>query len=134
MAIDLTGGLPLERDYFFAGKPGPEVREAANIWLEEEHGEFAMRIGIEGLAEDWENHEIWLDIAYPDGRVLSARERFKSHPPTGPEGKPTILGTGPLQFRCIEPFKHWSVTFGPHPVTELTAQQLIADVYPAQPP
>ena len=93
-----------------------------------------MRIGIEGLAEDWENHEIWLDIAYPDGRVLSARERFKSHPPAGPEGKPTILGTGPLQFRCIEAFKHWSVTFGPHPVTELTAQQLIADVYSAQPP
>ena len=38
MAIDLTGGLPLERDYFFAEKPGPEVREASNIWLEEEHG------------------------------------------------------------------------------------------------
>jgi hypothetical protein len=134
MAIDLTGGLPPERDYVFAEKPGPEVRDAVNIWLEEEHGGFAMRVGIEGLAEDWERHEIWLDIAFPDGRVISARERFKSHSPIGPEGKPTILGTGPLEFRCVEPYRLWTCNFAPHPVTELTAAQLIADVYPEHPP
>jgi hypothetical protein len=134
MAIDLTGGQPLERDYVFAERPGPDVRDAANIWLEEENGAFAMRVGIEGLAEDWEAHEIWLDIAFPDGRVISGRERGKSHPAIGPEGKPTILGAGPLEFRCIEPFKHWSCNFATHNVAELTAAQLIADVYPEHPP
>ncbi len=134
MAIDLTGGLPIEREYVFAERPGPEVRDAANIWLEEENGEFAMRIGIEGLAEEWGRHEIWLDIAYPDGRVLSARERGSSHSPIGPEGKPTILGSGPLRLRCIEPFKHWSISFEEHPVREITTQQLIDDSYPDHPP
>jgi hypothetical protein len=130
MAIDLTGGLPLERDYVFAGKPGPEVRDAVNIWLEEEHGEFAMRVGIEGLAEDWDRHEIWLDIAYPDGRVISSRDRFDSHSSVDAAGNPTILGTGPLEFHCVEPYKLWTCKFGPHPVTELSAAQLIANAWP----
>jgi len=133
MAIDLTGGLPPERDYVFAERPGPDVRDAANVWLEEENGEFAMRIGIEGLAEEWAAHEIWLDIAFPDGRVFSAREFGKSHPAIGPEGKPTILGAGPLEFRCIEPFKHWSCTFSKHQVAELSAATLISEVYPDPP-
>ena len=134
MAIDLTGGQPIEREYVYAERPGPEVRDACNVWLEEENGAFAMRIGIEAVAEDWDNHEIWLDIAYPDGRVISSRERFKTLPAIGPEGKPTILGTGPLRFRCVEPFKLWTISFSEHPVTELTAQQLIVDRYPEQPP
>jgi hypothetical protein len=130
MTMDLSGGLPVEREYFYAEQPGPEVRDAANVWLEEENGDFAMRIGIEGLAELWDNHELWLDIAYPDGRVLSSRDRCKSHPAIGPEGKPTILGTGPLEFRCIEPFKLWTIKFSDYPVSEVSAQQLIDDVYP----
>lgn len=134
MAIDLTGGLPPERDMFFAEKPGPEVREAANVWLQEENGEFAMRIGIEGLAEDWDRHEIWLDIAFPDGRVIHGRERFDSHSPIGPDGKPTVLGTGPLRFECVEPFKKWTVSFAKYPVREITAQQLIDQDIPKDPP
>ena len=134
MAIDLTGGLPVERDYVFAERPGPDVRDAVNVWLEEEHGAFAMRIGVEALAEEWEAHDIWLDIAYPDGRVISGRERGKTHSAIGPEGKPTILGAGPLEFRCVEPFKRWTVRFEKHAVSELTAAQLIEDVYPDPPP
>jgi hypothetical protein len=29
------------------------VRDACNIWLEEENAAFAMRIGVEALAEHW---------------------------------------------------------------------------------
>jgi hypothetical protein len=134
MTVDLTGGLEIERDHVYAERPGPDVRDAVNIWLEEENGEFAMRIGVEALAEEWAAHEIWLDIAYPDGRVVSARERGETHPAIGPEGKPTILGSGPLEFRCVEPFRLWTIRFASHPVTELTAAQLIADAYPEQPP
>ena len=130
MSKDVSGGLPVEREYFHAEKPGPEVRDATNVWLVEENGDFAMRIGIEGLAEMWDNHELWLDIAYPDGRVLNSRDRCKSHSPIGPEGKPTILGTGPLEFRCVEPFKLWTIKFEQYPVSDITAQQLIEDVYP----
>jgi len=134
MAIDLTGGLPIEREYVFAEKPGPNVRDAVNVWLEEENGAFAMRIGVEALAEEWEAHDLWLDIAYPDGRVISLRERGTTHSPIGKGGKPTILSAGPVRFECVEPFKHWTSTFTKYPVTELTAEQLIADVYPEHPP
>jgi hypothetical protein len=134
MAIDLSGGLPVEREYVFAERPGPEMRDACNIWVEEANGAFAMRIGVEALAEEWDAHEIWLDIAFPDGRVLSARERGPTHPAIGPEGRPTILGAGPLAIRCVEPFKLWTATLQPHPVTEISAAQLIADSYPEAPP
>jgi hypothetical protein len=93
-----------------------------------------MRIGIERVAEEWESPELWLDIAFPDGRVISGREHGAPHAAVGPEAKPTILGCGPLRFRCIEPFKHWAISFGTHRVRELTAQQLIKDVYPEHPP
>lgn len=134
MAIDLTGGLPVERDYVYAERPGPEVRDAVNFWIEEENGAFAMRIGVEAVAEEWDAHEIWLDIAYPDGRVLSSRERFKSLSPIGPEGKPTVLGAGPLALRCVVPYQHWKATFSEHAVEDLTAEQLVALTWPDQPP
>lgn len=134
MAMDLTGGLPAEREYFYHEKPDPEVRDAANVWLEEENGAFGMRIGIEHVAEEWDTPELWLDIAFPDGRVISGREYGAGNAPLGPDGKPTIKRCGPLQFRCIEPFKHWKVTFDPHRVRELTAQELIAQEIPEAPP
>ncbi|MDE2303013.1 MAG: hypothetical protein KGK11_10690 [Sphingomonadales bacterium] len=130
MATDLSGGLPVEREYFLDARPGAEVRDATNVWLEEEAGDFAMRIGIEGVAEVWDNHELWLDVAFPDGRVLNSRDRCRSHPPIGPDGKPTVLGTGPLQFRCVEPFRLWTIGFERHPVSDITTRQLIEARYP----
>jgi hypothetical protein len=132
MAIDLSGGLPVERDYVFAERPGPEVRDAVNVWIEEENGEFGMRIGVEALAEEWDAHDIWLDIAFPDGRVISGREKGATHSAIGPEGKPTILGAGPMRFRCVEPYKLWTASFS-HKVREVTAANLIADEYPDPP-
>ena len=134
MAIDLTGGLPAEREYFLAERPGPEVRDAANIWLEEANGDFAMRIGVEAVAEQWDAHLYWLDIAFPDGRVIHGRDYGKPHHSIGPEGKPTVLGAGPVAFRCVEPFAKWLVTFATESVRELTAEQLIAQEFPESPP
>ena len=133
MAIDLSGGLPVDREYVYSEQPDAEVRDAINVWLEEENAAFAMRIGIETVAEEWESPELWLDIAFPDGRVISGREHGARHPNIGPEGKPTVMGCGPLEYRCIEPFKHWQISFVPHPVRELTAQQLIDEIYPDSP-
>lgn len=134
MTIDLSGGLPIEREYVLAERPGAEVRDAINVWLEEENAQFAMRIGVERVAEEWAEPELWLDIAFPDGRVISGRQRGSAPDARGPEGKPTILGCGPLRFSCLEPFKHWRVVFTPHRVRELTAQQLIDQETPESAP
>ncbi|MDE2403811.1 MAG: hypothetical protein KGM17_03730 [Sphingomonadales bacterium] len=125
MAIDLTGGQPLTRDFVFPAQPGPDVRDAANFWLEEENGAFAMRIGIEGWADHWHAHDIWLDVAFADGCVFHARESGTPPSPIDAAGNPTILGAGPVRLQCIEPFALWRATMDPHAVARTTATQLI---------
>jgi len=112
MTVDLTGGLPVEREYVLPECPEqPDVRDAVNVWIEEKNGLFGMRIGVEAASPQWNKHLIWLDIAFADGRTLSFRSDEPVHPAIGPEGLPTIRGAGPLRFRCVEPFKHWTASY-----------------------
>lgn len=123
--IDLTGGLPVEREYVLAERPGqPDIRDAVNVWLEDEAGRFGMRIGIEALSQEWDAHDIWLDIAFPDGRVISRRGNGETHPAIAADGKPRIRGAGPLRFECVEPFKLWTVSFKGE-AAEISAADLI---------
>ena len=112
MALDLTGGLDEASEFVLAGRPeDPEIRDAVNVWIESADGRFGMRIGIEAVAQDWHAHDIWLDIAFADGRVISFRE---SHPPLhslDSNGRSTIRGAGPLAFQCIKPFERWTASF-----------------------
>lgn len=133
MSTDLTGGLDIAREHVLAECPEPGIRDAVNVWIEEEHAAFGMRIGVEAASPDWGAHEYWLDIAFSDGRVISGRDTGQSHPPIGPEGQPTVLGTGPLRFRCVEPFRRWTAVFkGTAP--EITTMDLISGKLPEQPP
>jgi hypothetical protein len=109
MTIDLTGGLSDEREYVFAGQPDdPEMRESVNVWVWDDGVEFGMpRIGIEAVADQWETHDIQVNIALADGRVVNIFEPGKVHNPLGADGRPRVLGAGPLSFELIEPFRHW---------------------------
>lgn len=124
MAMDLTGGLDSASEYMLAEQPGnPEMRDAVNVWIESGDGSFGMRIGIEALAETWGAHDIWLDIAFADGRVISFRESHKPLPALDQDGFASIRGAGPLTFQCLAPFKRWTASFrGVAP--ETTAQHL----------
>lgn len=134
MTTDLTGGLPAGREYVFAQCPDePGIRDAVNVWLEEENGAFGMRIGVEATSTQWDAHEIWLDIAFADGRVVSLRDVGATHPAGGPEGHPTVRGAGPLRFRCVQPFRQWTVTFGGR-APEITAMDLLRGEIPADAP
>ena len=125
MSLDLSGGIDRAREHVFTECPEQaQTRDAVNVWIEGEQGAFGMRIGVEAEAPHWDAHDIWLDIAFPDGRVISLRERGAVHPAIGPEGRATILGAGPLRFRCVRPFEQWTASFrGPAP--ELSAAHLI---------
>lgn len=129
---DLTGGLPISREYFYAERPAqPEIRDALNVWLEEETGAFGMRVGFEANSTDWATPEIYLDIAFPDGRVVSRRTREVKHGEMDENGNPTIGGAGPLRFTCIEPFRRWKMEFrGTAPV--VSADDLVATPYPQE--
>lgn len=133
--MDLTGGIDPAREWVMAERPTVEgMRDAVNVWIEEENGAFAMRIGVEALAEEWDKQLVWLDIAFPDGRVINLRdENGPTHSALDEQGNPTIRGSGGVSFRCVKPFQQWRVQFdGKAP--ETTATDLINEVWPDEPP
>lgn len=112
MVIDLDGGIDEAREYPVGERPAEAAfRDAVNVWIEDEKGEFAMRVGVEGVSDQWDEHEIWLDIAFADGRLYSRRGAGETHSAIAEDGKPRIRGTGPLRFECVEPFRRWTARF-----------------------
>lgn len=121
---DLSGGIPVEREYVVADRPEDGVRDAVNVWIEDAQGRFAMRIGVEAVGEEWDNHELWLDIAFADGRLYQRRMKGETHSALGPDGRATERGTGPLHFHIAEPFRRWTVTYRGE-AASLSAQAVI---------
>ncbi len=109
----LSGGLEPDKDLVFPGKPGhPEMRESISIWMYEENGRFGFpRIGIEAEAWSWEDRLYHANFAFADGRVLHQSGRGPAPSPLDEYKRLTILGAGPMTFRCIEPFQRWHFTY-----------------------
>jgi prepilin-type processing-associated H-X9-DG protein len=109
----LRGGLAPEKDLILPEKPSnPEMRESTSIWLYEENGEFGFpRGGIEAEASSWDNRLFQANFAFADGRVLDGAGRGPAPSPIGPDGRPTVIGAGSVTFRCIEPFRRWTMLF-----------------------
>lgn len=129
MGIDLTGGLPERREEFFAQRPdNPEMRDSASMWIFDDTGQVAIpRVGIEALSKNWESHDFQLNVAFADGRVLRTREAGTPHPPLDDAGRPRVLGAGPLEFRCVEPFRTWTVTYDGTADATTTARLIAGD-------
>jgi prepilin-type processing-associated H-X9-DG protein len=98
VTIDLTGGLSDELEYVFTEQPDdPEMRESVNAWIWDDGVEFGMpRIGIEAVADQWDSHDVQLNMAFVDGRVFNIFAPGKIHEPVGADGKARVLGAGPL--------------------------------------
>jgi hypothetical protein len=113
MAIDLTGGIDPQRELPFAERPdNPELRDSVSFWVFDERGELGLpRVGIEAVASNWDAHQIQVNVAFPDGRVFRLREDAATRPVEGPDGRPTVLGAGPLAFTCVREFDTWRMTF-----------------------
>src|SRR6201991_3445623 len=113
MAIELTGAMDPAPENMFAELPqNPEMRGSLSFWVFDDRGEVGLpRIGIEAVAANWDAHGLQLNVAFPDGRVYRLREDAASWPVEGPDGKPTVLGAGPLAFTCVEPFNVWTMRF-----------------------
>jgi hypothetical protein len=123
--VDLTGGLGVDQEFVLPQRPRTAgMRDAVNIWLATDDYRMGMRVGVEAVAEQWDAHDIWLDIAFADGRVLSLRESGDVHNPLDDSGRPTIRGAGPVRFQCITPFELWTVSYVGM-AAETTAQDLV---------
>ena len=126
MKMDLTGGIEEEREYVFATKPeNPEMRESVNAWIWDAGLAMGMpRIGVEAVADRWDSHDVQVNMAFADGRVLNIFALGKAHNPLGADGKPRVLGAGPLAFELVEPFKHWRVRIDGMAVETSTQAQI----------
>jgi hypothetical protein len=111
MTIDLTGGWGHEREFVWARQPDdPEARESVNAWIWDDSGAFGIpRIGVEAVADQWDTHDIQVNLAFADGRVFNIFGNGPVHDPLGADGKPRVLGAGPLSFEMIEPYRHLHV-------------------------
>jgi hypothetical protein len=107
--MDLTGGLCPDREFVFDRRPDdPEMRESVNVWIWDEGDQVGFpRIGIEAVADRWDTHDVQASLAFADGRVLRMWEPDEAHDPIGDDGRPRVLGAGPLSFQLVEPFEHW---------------------------
>jgi hypothetical protein len=134
MSSNWTGGLALEQDLVLPQQPQQaEMRESASLWLFEENGAFGFpRIGIEAEAWSWQNRQYQANFAFAGGRILIDRGRGEAPSPLGPDGRPTVLGAGPLTFRCIEPFSKWAVSFDGSAIDGHVSQQIAKTLDPGR--
>lgn len=125
MAIDLSGGLADEREWVLPGQPAdPDLRESVNIWAWDDSGAVGFpRIGVEAAGDQWETHDNQVNIVLADGRVLNVFAPGAVHDALGQDGKPRILGAGPLSFVLVKPYQHWRLHFdGEMSLTSTQAQ------------
>ena len=111
----MAGGLPTEADLLLDGPPPAPfdwVREGASFWLFDENGAFAMpRIGLEAEPHSWDNRRYQANFAFADGRLLLDVGRGAMSPVLDERGERAVIGGGPLNFRCIEPFRRWAISY-----------------------
>jgi hypothetical protein len=125
VAIDLSGGFDDEHGLVWATKPDdPEMRESVNAWIWADDFSIGLpRIGIEAVADQWDTHDIQINVVLPDGRVFNAIEAGAVHGPMGADGQPRLLGAGPLSIEMVEPFGLWKLRIdGPVHSTDVDAQ------------
>ena len=126
MPIDVTGGLDGSADEVTAATPTvPTYREGTSMWVWDDQGQVGLpRVAVEAVGATWETAQMaTLNLALPGGRVLLAYANEPPHPVADEQGRPRILGAGPLRFVCVEPFRRWRLEFdGPAVVTSVDEQ------------
>ena len=151
MTTDLTGGLSDELEYVFGAQPeDPEMRESVNAWIWDRRSQVGLpRIGIEAVADQWDTHDVQVNVALADGRVFNIYGPGPIHDPLGSDGRPRVLGAGPVSFELIEAFGHLKLRVaGEAMATSASAQiggalrgegtpvavEIEVDLHPAAPP
>ena len=134
MTIDLTGGVDRYMDEITADTPdSPTYREGVSMWIWNHGGRWGLpRIGVEAPAATWETSRgIMLNLALRGGRLLTVRSDEPPLPAGDRQGRPRVLGAGPLRFECVEPFARWRLSFEGHATPGNVQDQLDEITHPA---
>jgi hypothetical protein len=113
MTIDLTGGMEASRDHFLAERPeDPQFRESASMWISDDEGAINLpRIGIEAVAESWDERGLQVNLGFPDGRAVIVRGLGAGRSPVDDDGVCRTFAAGGLEFRHVDPFKTLTLTY-----------------------
>lgn len=107
MTTDLSGGLDAAHEAFLTEPPThPDMRDSSTLWIMDEGGAIAFpRVTIDAIGAHWDQSWVQLNGVIADGRTLRVWDRFPAHTSS------SVLGSGPLCFECIEPFRRWTMNF-----------------------
>jgi len=108
------GGLAEELDFLQSEKPdNPAMLESVNFWIFANDGSIAFpRVDVESIGETSDHHNVQLNAAIADGRRLfDPQHQYENHSPFGADGKPRVLGAGPLRMELVEPFRKWRLLY-----------------------
>jgi hypothetical protein len=136
MTVDLTGGLQPEQDYVFATAPtDPEMRQGMSLWISNDDPDAGFgfpRLGLEAVSAEWDRPGYSFQAAWPDGRVLIMGGTGAPRPPEGPAGLSAVMGAGPFQMRCVEPFRRWTADYEGVAIDTTVADQTAQRVDPSR--
>ncbi len=129
MAIDLTGDMSPSKDYFLPERPeDPQFRESASFWVSDDKGLIGLpRVGIEAVAESWDQRGLQVNLGFPDGRTAIVRGLGEGRSPVDADGVCRTFGAGGLEFRCVEPFKMLALTFDGNAIDTTAAALAMGD-------
>jgi hypothetical protein len=113
MQADYSGGLDEGREYFLSTTPqNPDLRESASLWVSDDQGAIGLpRMGIEKIGSMWDMPGFQVNIGFPDGRAVVVRDAGVGKTPVDSDGTCRRMSAGALEFRCVEPFSTWEVTY-----------------------
>ena len=92
---------PATANYMFAERPDdPEMRDSVSFWVFDDRGEVGLpRIGIEAVAVELGRPRASRSTSRsPTAACTGCATTAQSWPAEGPDGRPTVLGAGPLAF------------------------------------
>jgi hypothetical protein len=124
--VDLTGGLDPALELFLTERPQePEMRDSATLWVMDDAGTLAFpRVTIDAIASHWDRPWLQLNMVHADGRTFRVWDRPPGHSRLGKDGRPSILGAGPLRMECKEPFSRWTMVFEGQALQSMISSQI----------
>lgn len=127
--IDVTGCLDLSEDDVTAMTPSAaDYREGTSVWMWDDVGIVGLpRVAIEAIGATWDEARFAsVNVTSGQDDVLVVREKAPPLSVHDEQGRPRILGAGPLSFHCLEPFQRWEVSFDGRASTSSAEDQIAA--------
>lgn len=113
MTVDLGGGLDPAFESFLAEPPADAgMRDSATLWIMDDSGAIAFpRITLDAIGETWAEPWVQLNGVLRDGSTFRVWDRLPGVIAAEPDGSVSTRGAGSLVFRCLEPFRRWTLDF-----------------------